>query len=85
MAPPTKVQTDPNTQSTLTQAQASALTDSKEWMTWTDRERAVFQLRQEYMCMPWRVLQDSVSKALGRQVASSELSNAGPLLDELGA
>lgn len=67
----------------LTQAEASALFDAKVYMTWTPLQRALFQLQQPFMVMPWRDFQDAVEKALGQIVSTIAFENPQSLIDAI--
>lgn len=66
----------------LTQAQAVALYDSKEWETWSMERRCAFQLWQDRLCMPFDKFHESVEKTLGRPVWTHEFANQKRLQDE---
>jgi hypothetical protein len=56
----------------LTKEEAIALHDSGEWKKWSHEQRAVFQMNQECLCMPFGVFHEAVEKALGRPVWTHE-------------
>jgi len=52
---------------------AIALGKSGVWRQWSFRQRALFQLRCERLCMPFDVYHEAISKAIGRDVYNIEL------------
>lgn len=56
----------------LTREQAIAFHDSGAWREMDDRQRAVFQMEQDKLCMPFSVFHESIEKALGRPVFTHE-------------
>lgn len=68
----------------MTEAEAIALADSKFWEGMTMRERAVFQMFERRLCMPFPVFHEALEAALGRPVWTHELGlNAEGLKKEL--
>lgn len=67
----------------LTTEEAKAFAASGAWKSWTDRERALFQLSQEKLSMDFGAFHGSVEKALGRPVWTHEFASASTLLLEL--
>jgi hypothetical protein len=68
----------------LTEEQAIAFYHSNKWQTWDAKTRAIFQLQQEELCMPFKVFRESAEEALGRKIIPYELlSTSGSLLLEL--
>ena len=68
----------------MTEEQAIALYDSKFWETMSYKERAMFQMWEERLCMPFDIFQEAVEKALGRPVFTHELAlNAEGIKKEL--
>jgi hypothetical protein len=69
--------------------QAIALSESKFWEPMSFRERAVFQINEHRLCMPFEVFHEAVEKTLGRPVFThefglnyeglkNEINNGGP-------
>ncbi|MCW5648374.1 MAG: hypothetical protein KIS62_01375 [Ramlibacter sp.] len=56
----------------LTQAEAIALAESCAWEAWTCQQRAIFQIIQDRLCMPFEVFHEAVEKTLGRPVFTHE-------------
>jgi hypothetical protein len=67
----------------LTREEAIQFSESEAWKCWADRERAVFQLLQDKICMPMKVFFKSLEAALGRLVLTHELAYPRLLLEEL--
>ncbi len=63
----------------MTSEQAKA----EVWKTWSHYERAVFQLNERFLCMPWSVFQEAVGEALDRSVYSHEFAKPKDLIAEL--
>jgi hypothetical protein len=68
----------------MTKEQAIALSESGWWKPLSHRERAMFQMFEERLCMPFDVFHEAVEKALGRPVFTHEFGlNADGLKKEL--
>lgn len=70
----------------MTKEQAIAFAESGAWERLTPRERAVLQLTQRLMCMPFWAFHVALEEALGRPVWTHEIAfglGEGGLLDEL--
>jgi len=67
----------------MTKKQAKKLYDSKFWTGMTFKERAIFQLFEDRLCMPFDVFHEAVEKALGRPVWTHEFAYAESLRKEL--
>ena len=52
----------------MTKDQAIALANSGFWKTMTHKERAMFQMFEPWMCMPFDVFHEAIEKTLGRPV-----------------
>lgn len=52
----------------ITKEQATKLYDSKFWENVSYRNRAIFQLFTDKLCMPFDVFHEAVEKTLGRPV-----------------
>jgi len=67
----------------LTKEQAIQFADNEIWRGMSNGEIALFQIDQEFLCMPWQVFHKAVSKALDRPVFTHEFANADRLRAEL--
>ena len=68
----------------LTTEQAIAFHDSNAWKTWDAKTRALFQMEQDCLCMPFDEFHKAVEEALGRPVWTHEFGlNREGLLAEL--
>lgn len=67
----------------LTQEQAIALARSRGLMDLPPRERALFQLRQQFLAMDFSQLQSDVESATGRPVWTHEFVDPESLLKEI--
>jgi hypothetical protein len=69
----------------LTREEAIACHENGHWKEWGLLTRALFQLHQEFPCMPISVFHEAVEKTLGRPVFTHEFSTAGAecLKDEI--
>lgn len=68
----------------LTREQAIALHDSGAWKQWSAAERALFQMQQDCLCMPFDEFHKAVEATLGRPVWTHEFGlNRKGLTDEL--
>jgi hypothetical protein len=67
----------------LTREQAIAFHDSKAYETMSLRDRAIFQINQPLLCMPFDVFHEAIEKSLGRPVFTHEFVNADALRKEL--
>lgn len=56
----------------MTKDQAIKLYDSEFWESMSHKERAMFQMFEDRLCMPFGVFQEAVEKALGRPVFTHE-------------
>lgn len=73
-----------NKTSKLTKEQALSLYDSNFWENMSPRERAVFQMNEPRLCMPFEVFHEAMEKTLGRGVFTHEFGlNYDGLLKEL--
>lgn len=61
----------------LTREQAIAFHDGKAYEPMSYRDRAVFQMNQELLCMPFGVFHEAVEKTLGRPVFTHEFAFGG--------
>lgn len=59
----------------LTKEQAIAFYDSKSYESMSLKEKAVFQLQQEKLCMPIEVFHEAVEKTVGYPVFTHEFGN----------
>ena len=68
----------------MTEKQAIALAESKFWEKMSFKERAVFQMNERLLCMPFDVFHEAVEKTLGRPVFTHEFGlNAEGIRKEL--
>lgn len=67
----------------LTREEAVAFHDSKAYESMPLRERALFQMNQKLLCMPFGTFHEAVEKTLGRSVFTHEFANRAGLLKEL--
>ena len=56
----------------MTKEEAIALAESKFWETMSYRKRAVFQINEKRLCMPFDVFHEAVEKTIGRPVYTHE-------------
>jgi hypothetical protein len=56
----------------MTQENAIALAESKFWETMSLKERAMFQMFEPRLCMPFDVFHEAIEKTLGRPVYTHE-------------
>ena len=61
----------------FTKDEAVNFHDSKAYEDMTDQERALFQINQEKLCMPFDVFHSSVEKTLGRPVWTHLFGDSG--------
>lgn len=66
----------------LTREQAIAFSESRAWQKLDAKARALFQMEQDRLCMPFEEFKKAVEETLDRQVFTHELNKAG-LLAEL--
>lgn len=69
----------------MTKVEAIALYESKFWEAMDFEQRAMFQLWEEKLCMPFGVFHEAISKALRRDVYTHEFAsgNNDALKEEL--
>jgi len=66
-----------------TRAEAIAIYKSRWWTKYPIRQVALFQLQQDYSCMPFGEFQEAVATAVGHDVYSATLSlMRNQLIDE---
>lgn len=58
----------------LTEEQAIAFAENKRWESLDLKTRALFQIHQDRMCMPFDVFHEAVEKTLGRPVFTHEFA-----------
>lgn len=70
----------------MTKEQAILLYDSGFWVEMGYRDRAVFQMFEDKMCMPFEVFHEAVEKTLGRPVFTHEfgLNRKGLQMELMG-
>lgn len=67
----------------LTKEQAIRLADSGGWKKWSKKERAVFQLKEPRLCMPFAEFHEAVEHVLGRSVWTHEFAAPKTLIAEM--
>lgn len=66
----------------LTEKQAIAIHDSKEWEKWTNEEIVKFQLFQDRLAVPFPRFHEAIEKVLGRPVYTHEFAFRNNLIAE---
>jgi len=61
---------------------AIKMVESKFWVNLSISDRALFQLQEERLCMPFDVFQESVENWLGRSVYTHEFAKPDILISE---
>lgn len=56
----------------MTKEEAIRLAESKFWESMSFHERAVFQINEPLLCMPFEVFHEAVEKSIGRPVFTHE-------------
>lgn len=56
----------------MTEGQAIKLAKSKFWETMSLKDRAVFQINERRLCMPFDIFHEAVEKTIGRPVFTHE-------------
>ena len=56
----------------MREEEAIALYDSKFWEEMNFKERAIFQINEPLLCMPFSVFHEAVEKTIGRPVFTHE-------------
>lgn len=59
--------------SQITLEQAVSLHDTRFWESMNYEERAMFQLFEERLCMPFDVFREALERTLGRRVQNQEI------------
>ena len=68
----------------LSEQEAISFYNDKLYEKMSDKEKAIFQLTQDRLCMPFEVFHEAIEKTLGRPVFTHELAlNRNGLLEEL--
>ena len=68
----------------LSEQEAINFYEQKLYEKMSDKEKAIFQLTQDRLCMPFEVFHEAVEKTLGRPVYTHELAlDRDGLLEEL--
>ena len=67
----------------LNREQAIAFHDSKAYELMSHSERALFQINQKLLCMPFGVFHEAIESALGRPVFTHEFVDSDRLRKEL--
>jgi hypothetical protein len=74
-----------NVMEQMTKEQAINFARSEKYLDMSHKERAILQLHQDKLCMPFDVFHESVEKTLGRPVYTHEFGvNKDGLIAELG-
>jgi hypothetical protein len=66
----------------LTREEAITFATERRWESMSPTERAVFQLRQDALCMDFAVFHESITELLGRPVYTHEFAKPDLLWDE---
>ena len=66
----------------LTKKQAIELAKTKFWELLSFEKRALFQLNQKKLCMPFDIFHEAMEKSLGRPVWTHEFCDWKKLKDE---
>jgi len=67
----------------LTKEQAIAFGENKCYEGMSYRQRAEFQIEQQFLCMPFDIFHEAVEKTLGRPVFTHEFAFADSIKKEL--
>lgn len=67
----------------MTKEEAITMFNREDWKRMTLRERAVFQLNEDKLCMPFEKFHEAVEHALDRSVWTHEFANPKQLVAEL--
>ncbi|TXH43976.1 MAG: hypothetical protein E6Q97_33410 [Desulfurellales bacterium] len=67
----------------MTKEDAIAFYEAKKWEQMTLKERALFQLKEPRLCMPFTDFHEAVGKSCGRPVYAHEFANAAALIAEI--
>jgi hypothetical protein len=67
----------------MNEEQAVAFYESGVWRELSSYKRAVLQLTEERLCMPFKVFHAAVEEVLGRPVYTHELTDSARLLSEM--
>lgn len=68
----------------LTKEEAIQFAESRQWETMSLEQRALFQMEQDLLCMPFNIFHEAVQKTLNRPVFTHEFGlNRDGLLQEL--
>jgi len=66
----------------MTSEEAIAFADRRDWEKLTPSERAMFQLGQEFLAMPFSIFHEGMEELLGRPVWTHEFADRARLLSE---
>jgi len=61
----------------MTRDEAIKLSETKFWETMSYKDRAMFQMFEPRLCMPFEVFHEALEKTLGRPVFTHELGSKG--------
>lgn len=67
----------------MTEDEAKALAESGFWEDMSLEDRAIFQLCEDRLCMPFDIFHQAIEAALGRPVWTHEFADADRLKREL--
>lgn len=56
----------------LTKEQAIAFHDNEQWKGMSFKQKAILQISQEKLCMPFGIFHEAVEKTIGRPVFTHE-------------
>lgn len=66
----------------LGEREAKDFAVSEKWLPMTLKERAIFQLRQDRLCMPFSTFHEAISELLEREVWTHEFARPDDLWGE---
>jgi hypothetical protein len=66
----------------LTPEQAVEFYEKGEWKNWTLKEIALFQLHQQFLCVPFPLFHEAIEALLERSVWTHEMADSKALIDE---
>lgn len=66
----------------LTKEEAVEFADNRRWEKMTAKERGLFQLRQDRLCMPFNKVHEGITELLGRSVWTHEFAKPDALWRE---
>lgn len=66
----------------LTPEQAVEFYEKGDWKNWTLKEIALFQLHQQFLCVPFGTFHEAIEVLLERSVWTHEMADPKALIDE---